>query len=341
MWRVAWELELPSDIRPLAVLPAGDRLVVHGVTGWLLSGTDGRMLASGLLDSSDLAVDPPGGLFYFVDGAGSLAARRLSDGGRAASLGGPGSGYEVRFIAGLQDRLALLGIARPKDPHGGFHPNRSLIQLHDVSGIPAGGRSSLVRELNRETLSVCAAIREPGLVIAVPGWIYFADAGLNFRGALEGSFEPLAMSLDEHGRAYLIVRDKGRLALWLVMPNGERVFDFPLPPGLRAGAVPPVIAYDHRIFVFSMGRVLAISPGGKLLWDAGTSGQLTGASVTSDDSLLYAEGRRLVAVGRDDKRETIAQLPESIETPAALLLNGDIVVASRSRLYRLTPELEN
>ena len=73
------------------------------------------------------------------------------------------------------------------------------------------------------------------------------------------AFEPVALSLDEHGYAYLIAQVGSRLQYWMVSTDGTRAIQFELPPPLLSLSRPPIIGYDKHVYLTGNGLIMAIS----------------------------------------------------------------------------------
>src|SRR5262249_43624478 len=145
----------------------------------------------------------------------------------------------------------------------------------------------------RRTTQLLAALHEETLVVATADHVYLTDLNLHIHADLKDSFEPIRMSLDETGRIYLVVRVKGQPALWLLTSKGERQLSVPLPVDLQYLLTPPVIGYDHRVFLCAPNHLVAIGPDGRRAWEQTPKQAMGGISATADDQLLVADGREL------------------------------------------------
>jgi hypothetical protein len=330
-WKVRWEADLEPGLNTAAVLSGWDRLLVWGWLGWQLFDAAGKAVASGPLDSADVLLDDQEPLIFLVDGAGKFSARRADSGAQAYLLEAPSRRlFQVSFLARYRQHLVAGSASRPPQPHAAVMPHTCVVQAHRLDGE----RAAVERELTRDVAQVLMAMHQDTLAIATGNRIYLAGANLNIRAAIEGEFEPLAMSLDEAGRIYLIVRDHQGQALWVVTPEGGRVVSYRLPAGARAGTVPPLVAYDHQVYILASGRLLAIGPSGKLLWEQAVSEAAAG-SVSADGALLLANGADLVRFTASGERRTLHQFGEWLRAPAIVTAAGELIAATGNRLYCL------
>jgi hypothetical protein len=154
---------------------------------------------------------------------------------------------------------------------------------------------------------------------------------------LTGNFEPLSLSLDEASGTYLIVRENDHLALWRLNEEGERFFSYALAPGTQTGFIPPVVGYDHRVYLLTTEHVIALGPAGETLWKRTVVGKAGGAAVTVDGHLLLTAGPQLSAYDAEGRRAILANFGEDLlSTPPGLTEKGDLLVASNRYLYCLT-----
>lgn len=333
-WKLRWQTDLQSGLNPAAVLSGPNRLLVWGWQGWQLFEPDGKALANGLLDSSDVFLDPQDSVLYAVDNMGRFSARRADNGDRSFALDGPSvRRFQVAFIARHQQYLIVSGVARLPQPHAVVKPHTSVLQSHSLSP----GAAMLERELMRDAPQVLTAMSRDTVMIAASNHVYLLGTDLNIRAAMEGDFEPLAMSVDEVRRIYLIIRDRQGQAFWVLTPEGRLLVSYRLPGGLRAGSVPPLVDYRHQAYILADGRLFAISPEGKLLWEQTVSPAALG-SIAANGVLVLANGSELDAVAPDGQRRTLHQFDEWLRAPAILTAQGELIAATEHRLYCLSPQ---
>lgn len=341
-WPIRWETALNPKFPPSYIAQAGDRILVEGGGQWQLFDRNGKMLSSAAIKSGQSVMDPAHALIYAVDQDGALSAYRFADGRKVFTTSlAYGDTFWRQFLARSGSRLIILGVEQEAFPHRPTPPNKSVIEVKELADplrVDPSGQLLSVRDagnLRAESSKVTMALHAGTLAFAVPDRIYLVDLNLKVGAALEESFEPVVLSLDEAGRVYLIAKRGEQLSLWVITPQGQRVLAYDLPPEFGIPSVPPIVGYDHRIYLTGAGRTLAINPDGKLAWEQPMSGP---AAVTADDQLLVASGSVLVAFdGRGNRRVIRDFQGDVLKTPPITASDGDILVASAQRLYRLTP----
>jgi hypothetical protein len=84
-------------------------------------------------------------------------------------------------------------------------------------------------------------------------------------------------------------------------------------------------------------RILSVAPDGKLNWMRSAAGSIAGAAISADDLLLTAEGNALTAWDAQGQRRVLYEFTgEALATAPALTSDGDLLVATRTALYRLS-----
>jgi hypothetical protein len=343
-WSVRWTAELATGIRATSVAENGDRILVHGIGAWQLFDATGRSVASGRLGLSGAYLDPPHGLFYMADQLGFIAARKLADGTEAFVLTAWfGNNFERTLIARRGRRLWVTSIERPVRTRGEYKPSLSVIELRELAepqrvnhGVLESARE--VANLMRESLLTLAALHDETLVVATENHIYVLDTELRINAIVEGKFRPLAFSLDEGMRIYLLAETSQGRALWILTRDGHRIASFTLPDGEgRSG--PPIIAYSHHVYLASADHLLAVDARGKLVWGRSVEdGPISGAVTTADDHLLLCAGTSILAWSIAGERRLVWRSEgEALLTAPILTSRGDLLVASGKHLYCLTP----
>jgi hypothetical protein len=156
------------------------------------------------------------------------------------------------------------------------------------------------------------------------------------------SFQAGPISMDETGRIYALAAREGRYSLWSLTPRGQRVFAQDFPPDALITtppikALPPAVGYDHRVYLIAGSIILGVSPEGTVFWRGSSGGAVTGLVVTPDDELIVSAGNALVAFDAHGTRRVLYDFKsETLLTPPAIVKGGDILVATGSKLYRLT-----
>ncbi len=343
-WKIGWQQDVFAGLYPSYVLESNNRILVHGVDRLQLFDDDGKSITTGRIGQSSVFIDSAHSLFYLSDENGYIAARRLSDGGEEFVFHAYfGNDFRRSLLERKERRMLIVSVERPTDPHGRDKPNLSVIEVHDL-GAPLNINAdhilvSAKRQTNlmRDTINLHAALRGETLVLATDQRVYFTDLDLKINSVLQGEFTPLSMSLDEASRVYLLAQTKAGIELWLVTNDGKRLMSYVLPQDMRVSTAPPIVSYNHRIYILGTDRVLAISPNGRLDWVRSLKTTHSSAVVTADDQLLVSDGNELIAFDEAGKRRVLQTFANDIlTTPPVLLSGGEILVASERQLYCLS-----
>ena len=345
-WRVKWRAKLMSGTTPLCLGGTTDGIVLQALTTWMLWSGGGELVASGAMEASGVTVDPGLSVFLAADHSGLIEGRRLSDGRPGFSLAlYYGSDFARTFIARRGRYLFTVSTERPTDPHGPA-PERSILEITDLV-TPSAPRSYdqpggpvVVGDLIRSTSVLLAAVQADNIYVATHNRIYQIDLGLKFHAAISGKFTPLAISLDEGGHICLLAETQAGHELWVLNSAGERYYSFRLPPNL-ATTYPPIIGYDHVVYLIAGEHVLAVDTDGKLNWSHSTTGRVAGAVATPEDVVVGAAGNEIFAYNSKGEKRVLYSAPgEVFATSPMFTSDGDLVVASGSALYRLTSKAD-
>jgi hypothetical protein len=334
-----WQAPLSRGMAPRSVLAANARLLVSYDGGWQLLNPGGATIQSGRLRASMAAIDPGSALFFAADEMGVIQARRLADGGTAFGvILTLGEDFLRSFIARHGARLVVASSEIWRDP-GTPQPNRSMIEVADVSQagpvtLDASGGARVLEMLLRPSNLLLAAMHGDTVALATEDHLCLLDLDLKIRQVFTGSFVPAAMSLDEAGRMYLVAQSGERTELWLVTSQGERSYAFALPEGIASVDAPPIVGYDHTVYLLSGRQILAVGQHGRLLWQHASSAPIGGAVVTADGQLLVAEGDSVAAFDAEGIRRVLYSIPgHPLVVPPLLTGDGELLVASRDTLY--------
>jgi hypothetical protein len=345
-WRARCSTELLPGTRPKHILQDSDRIIIQGDGPWQLFDKDCRLLSRGYLVSSDVVLDAENKLFYFTDSTGMIEARNLSDGSHAFSISLIfGRRYRRSFIARRHNQMVVVSVERVVDQDAEREPQVSTIEVLEFSEpnkVDENGRltsSQGTAELRRNTLTLLAARQDETIVAVTDNQICLIDLTLQIRAAFNDSFTPLSISLSSTGLIYLLVIKETVFELWLVTPNGERVYSSKLPEGVDFALYPnpPIVSYDHQAFLIADNRLMAFNRAGECLWEYKTRSRIGGAVVTGDNRLLLAAGSEIGAFDSKGQYETLYEFKdELLQTPPALNAFGELLVASDKKLYCLT-----
>lgn len=344
VWKIKWRTDLDKGFQPSFVVQTGDRIITTGPYSWkLFDGQNGKPLAIDSLGAGPVVLDKDRDLFYHPNAAGLVLARQMSDGQMVFATGAySGKQFRRAYLARRGNHMLILSVEYLGQPHGGTAPSFSIIQVQDLGDPPQPDANKLLTaartlaELSWDTIFVTAGLHGESLVVAIPSHVFLTDLALHVRKDLKDEFEPVAMSLDEAGRIYLLARAGNRVSLWVLSAEGNRLTAFALPKDLQIGSTPPIVGYNHQVFIIGSDRVLAINPDGKLAWVRPVNGQGGGAVVTAGNELLISDGSDLVVFDPKGQRRVLHTFTgEVLNTPPVLTARGEILVASQERLYAL------
>lgn len=332
---VRWKAELPPGTTPASVLSSGDRLVVGGLSNWAVYDRGGRLIASRAFWRSNLAIDSISGLLFAGDREGLLEVWRLSDGAKAGAIELLETANHGRqFLAKRGGSLVVVSQERDADVHAP-PVQKSMVEIVNLGNLAGPDRLGprVVKDVIWATNVLLSALHGNDLVLATRDRIYFLNLELQFQRAWSGSFLPLGLSLDEGGRAYLIVRAEGRVSLWGLSAEGQRLWSVPVPPECVYVIQPPIVGYDHTVYVVSAQQILAVAPDGKVRWQRAGKGRISGAVAAANDLLVASEGTQVAAWDLEGERRVLHDFNDELATPPVLAPDGLLYAASRSYLY--------
>jgi len=346
MWSVRWQTALNSSAAPNHVVQAADRVLTEGGGLWQLFDLAGKPVAQGRYVGSHVVLDAPHSLFYFIDTNNFLMALHLADAGKLfMTFPSFGENFVRPLLVRRNNRFVLSAIELEGAPHRPAPPNLSVIEYDELGPELKTDRSGLLFSLTAtgklliRTNKFTAAMHDDTVAFAVPGRIYLSSSDMKVKEAFEGDFEPVSVSLDESGRMYFVALRGGRYELWILSPDGGLIGSHPLKPGMEHPVAPPIVAYDHRVFMVSSSAILAVDPSCKLLWEAGASSPIAGAAVTLDGHLIVSTGAEVSAFDERGRRTTLHSFPgDSLTSAPVLTGKQELLVASHSRLYCLTTD---
>jgi hypothetical protein len=340
---VRWKADLAPEFPSAFVLAAGNRIVTEAPGRWQLFDAEGKALGAGKLGAGDVVMDASNGLLYTIDPYGVIEAYRLSDGALAYSVSiSGGEEWQRAFYARRGNEFAIVSFSRLLQPHAAATPSGVSVDVQDL-GNPIDVQQEIVasaRQKSRlyfESPRASAALLGDSLITAIRNEIVVTAFGESVRRRLLDKFEAGPLSLDESGRIYILVSQATpQPSLWVLTQEGERVAAFAPPADFTLTATPPVVGYDHQIYLASRHEIIMLSAQGALLWRRPSQGAIAGIAVTPAGSLIVAEGSSLSAFDSKGERQVLYKFEgESLSTPPAMTPSGDIVVASTKRLYCL------
>jgi outer membrane protein assembly factor BamB len=206
-------------------------------------------------------------------------------------------------------------------PHNPAPTRVTYLQVFDAAGQATATRDALNAPLY-------VAMHENFPVLARRGAVDFLDLSLNTQRRLEADITPHGLSLDETGRSYLLCAVQNRQQLWILTPTGEYSATS-LPDGVAAFHRPPVVGYDHRIYLLALDRILCLSASGQIEWQYQAPGRVAGAAVSTNGQLLASIGDAVVALNPGGEDRTLCRV-------AGEQLMGSPILGSAGELYALT-----
>jgi len=341
VYRLRWQTPVNPAFAPQFVLYGDSRIVIQ-TAEWQMFDLGGKSIAADRLGLGHAVIDDSNHLLYVVNIAGYLAGRQLSDGVQSFNfLPRFGDSMVRTFIARKDRRMLIVGIERPRGAHGEFVPSQSVIELVDLGSplrIDSMGNLESADPKASVTIpsvnTLVAAVNDR-VIVAIPNCIYVMNWNLKVEAAFGSDFEPVAMSLDEAGRIWLVAHAGQRARLFMISPAGEQFYAVDLPA--MTIVQPPVIAWDHGAYIVGREQLVAIGPDGKVKWSKPSMGTVAGAAVTADDSLLASEGSAVTLLSPSGERRRVFSVPDGdLTTPPVLTADSEILVASSAKLYCLS-----
>lgn len=370
-WEGADTMALVDPARELLYLD-GD-VLVQQEKFWQFFDRNGTLLGQGSRAEGDITLDFENNRFYTNDDTGYIKAWEFSTADLLFNLfPNFGMGYDRSVLKTQGTHVWIAGTALRAMTHRqvDLPPLPTVLEVHTLGETLETDGDLLTSNRRLETLiarpeesareelmleSSMIATTEEGLVMTTPDHIFRMDDSLQVTADLQGDFSPLDLSLDEAGLVYLVVRvpdeqdeespvggldgqNDGPRALWGITPEGERFLNAPLPE--RAGEVagPPLIGYDHTVYVLLGTRVVAVGPTGEVRWRHRVGAPIEGGIVTADNELIVTTGSRVTALTPEGERQFLWEAPDGpLRTSPVLVSPSRLYVASASTLYHLAP----
>ncbi|MBM4440877.1 MAG: hypothetical protein FJ027_10665 [Candidatus Rokubacteria bacterium] len=344
-WEVAWQVDLDPRYPADALLAADERILILSPLQWSLLDGRGRPLARGPRGGSDVVLAADRGLFHEVDAFGAWTARSLADGTtRYHTLLPNGASFARYFVVAHQTRHVAVGIEQPLGAHDGEGraPRETLIEAFSAPEPIETDETAMLRsatesaELRLDTLKTAAAHDDGMLVLALADTVLWLDLKLQPVAAFEDRFAPEMLSLDETRTAYLVAETGTRHQLSAITSAGERLYMFELPKRLVPLRQPPIVGYDHGVYLLSERMIVALAADGEIRWARPAAAGFAGGFVTGNGQLLASDGGEVVAFDEDGQRRSLyAFVGERRLTSPVLTDAGEILVASEKVLYCL------
>ena len=330
-WVVRWEAPLGNASRPRSLLVGAERVLVSGADSQGIWTTAGHAVATFARSPGASFLDAVG-KHLLLDDVGGLATYSL-DGQREGSIlvssANAGTSREV-----LQGPGAFAFVTAESPPHGDQTASVQVLRIVDYARVKNHILYGLepVAGITRDESSVRAAAASAGPVLATKEGVVWCDWRLRALHELKRATNPLALSVDDQGRA-LLIADDGERRLHIIAPGGPST-DVVLPDAMFASFVPPVVAPSGQIYLTPPGGVRSVSRDGAILWQQTRASDAPGG-VAMNGLLLLADDQ-LYALTPDGRRLPLWRPPAPIVT-AAVLAGGLIYVATAETLYALAP----
>lgn len=344
-WEIAWKAALPASTASRQILRHAGRIVVAGASQWHLFQQNGSLLATGVADQGGVTLDTEQRLFFSMTRSGYLAARSLEDGSPAFYIEiDYGEAFYHPFLAARKGRLLASGIERQLVPNAASALASSL-QVMDVGTKPVVDKDRVVtsfstlKTLMRKNENIHVAMNGDTCVIAAENLLYLADSEFSIQKAFTGPFSPISMSLDERSNIYLLARSTGPISTLVLLgttPDGSILCMRNLSGRTSPGASPPVIGFDHTIYLLLDHRIRAFTRLGSPLWEGHGGGSIAGGVVTLDGKLVVAAGKLISAFDADGHMNIVHSFEgEAICSQPLPCADGSLYVATEDNLYQL------
>ncbi len=344
-WQIRWSYPALPSTPATAILRKGNRILTQYQGGWTLLDAHGTRIASGTAGRGALSMDPHTNLFYLFSKAGAVEARQVTDGELQFQSALPyDESYAWPLVFRDSVRLVAFGNEMPVPSHQPVPPREAIVQLVQIGSPVQVDRFKLLKSVTRfESLHVL----DPKLIAAASGDTVYAagknlvlllSTALEVKAAYSGQFEPLLMSVDESGWMYIFAGMNGRRAVVVITPEGKQVQTILLNHEDESLELPPIVGYDHRIYLLTSASVVAYSPEGRLLWRRSMPGRIAGAGVTLDGTVLVTAGSQVSAVHPDGGLFPIFRFEgEELVTPPVYTSDHEILAGTRTHVYCLSP----
>ncbi len=345
LWEIKWQTAIDPFFPAQFILTAKDNFIIQATDRWYLLDSEGELTGRDFIGNSDIVFDPEKDLFCYADRFGNIVAINLLSREKLFSMQVYGlEEVERKYFCRINHNFLLAEKSENKNPHDPSPLSFIYLEAYMVDDPPIVENGSLTsyKELYHTyyyTNQVAAASDLKHFVYSIENKIIITGPDLKTVSEFEDQFQPVSLSLDEAGRIYMtVLNSDNKLALRVITERGDLLVDTELPVENQLNSVPPVIGYNHDIFIVFDNQVLAFTEDGKLKWQTFTDGKTGGAIVTSDNKLLLSEGSTISRFDENGERQFIFQFPgENITTCPVITKNNNIIVAAGGNIYLLTP----
>ncbi|MFN0103818.1 MAG: hypothetical protein ACKV2U_17260 [Bryobacteraceae bacterium] len=328
-WSPAWSAAIDGALMPTAVLASGPHALVLGRTAFQLF-VQGKPVAHGERMGEDAEILPVEGVFLQPDRYSRIATYSLGAGSPEKYFTANGANDTLRTFIHRRAGNTIVASAdesrSPSDPT----PNRTVyLQVFNAAGEQTANRDA-------DTGRLRLAMHNDFIITARPNAIDFLDLALNAPRRIEAQMTPQGLSLDESGRVYLLCEINRRQRLWIVSPTGEYAA-VPMPDGVVAFHRPPVVGYDHRVYLLSLNRIVTVNDAGQLDWQFNAPARVAGATVLTEGHLIAATGDTIIALNPKGESQILCQVPgEQLMASPILGSAGELYALTDRRLHCFT-----
>ncbi len=168
--------------------------------------------------------------------------------------------------------------------------------------------------------------------------ILILNLDLSISKVFSGNFVPKAMSLDESGNCHLTVLTPEGGKYWKLDSSGKLQLEVALNTAISAVPQPPVVGFDHRVYVQLSNHILQLDQDGKRRCSFPTQSIDARCLVTPKGQLLIADGKRLVVQEADCSTRVLMEFDVPICGMTNIVEGNRILVATNSKLYCLSAE---
>jgi hypothetical protein len=349
LWEIKWRSEINSDEIPGYILLANERIIIQNQSGWELFDISGKRIAEGIRAEGEIFINKKENIFYINDPTGFIEAIDLTTGSTRYYFHpyfGKDFSKSVIFSNGgkiicVSHELPIITHDTPDE-----FPEKTLFEVIELGNSRETDEDKILNstfQLNNlfcKASNFITAMHDSIIVLAVPNHIYFIDSKLQITKDLYENFIPLEMSVDEDMRIYLLAEiiEKDEIiktALWIIDSTGNLISETEIESLQEGYLTPPVVNYEHNSFIKYEDKIIAIEPGGTILWEENVLKPFAGFNA-AQNYLLTSEGNILTAFNKKGERKFIYKFEnEELTTAPILTHNNEILVTTGNFLYCL------
>lgn len=338
-WSVLWDAPLGGLEQPRSLLVGRGRVVVNGENERAVWTEDGRAVGR-IPQTGGTALIDVVGERIIVDARGGVATYSL-DAVREASFflsfSSSGETKEILQGPGAPGPLVFVSVETPN--HGTPRAEVLSMRVRDYGNIKDGilyGLEPLAGITRSDDRHIYAAASRGGPVIATRDGVLWCDWQLRPLHESLVSAPPHAISVDDEGRAHVIVTDPEtqQTRYRILPPGGQPVVDLLLRSEYELSG-PPIIAPSGQVYLTPPRAVLAISREGKILWEENRPSPARGS--VSANGLLLVANDALDAVTADGQQRELWR-PPALLVAGPILVGNRIYATSAETLYALTAD---